>query len=155
AIVGLSLAAILLGLLATVLSQRLLSPIRTLTQAAVRIGRGDYAAEVPTEAADEVGVLARAFNQMAASLAERERELRGKQDALARAEKLATIGRVAAQITHEIRNPLSSIGLNAELLAEEIPEGSPGAAEARRLCAAIAREVDRLTEITEDYLRMA
>src|SRR5262249_51823508 len=33
--------------------------------------------------------------------------------------------------------------------------GSPGAGEARRLCAAIAREVDRLTEITEDYLRMA
>jgi two-component system NtrC family sensor kinase len=155
AIVGLSLAAILIGLLATILSQKLLAPIRTLTQAAVRIGRGDYDAKVPTEAADEVGVLAREFNQMAASLAARERELGEKQEALVRAEKLATIGRVAAQITHEIRNPLSSIGLNAELLAEEIRGEDEVAREGRRLCGAIAHEVERLGEITEDYLRLA
>lgn len=154
AIVGFSAAAIVLGVLATLLSQRLLSPIRTLTEAAVRIGRGDYSAEVPIGASNEVGVLAREFNQMSASLAARERELQEKQEALVRAEKLATVGRLAAQITHEIRNPLSSIGLNTELLSEEIPEGA-GGVEARRLCAAIAREVDRLAEITEDYLRFA
>lgn len=154
AIVGFSAAAIVLGVLATLLSQRLLSPIRTLTEAAVRIGRGDYTAEVPIGASNEVGVLAREFNQMAASLAAREKELSEKQEALVRAEKLATIGRLAAQITHEIRNPLSSIGLNTELLSEEIPTGDDGS-EARRLCAAIAREVDRLAEITEDYLRFA
>lgn len=154
AIVGFSVGGILLGLAATFLSQRLLAPIRPLTEAAVRIGRGDYSAEVPTSPDNEVGVLAREFNQMAASLRARERELGEKQEALVRAEKLATVGRMAAQITHEIRNPLSSIGLNAELLAEEIgPDGDPE--EARRLCSAIAREVDRLTEITEEYLRFA
>lgn len=152
-IVGFSAAAIVLGVFATIISQRLLAPIGTLTQAAVRIGRGDLTAEVPTSAANEVGVLAREFNQMAASLRARERELQEKQEALVRAEKLATVGRMAAQITHEIRNPLSSIGLNTELLAEEIGSGDAG--EARRLCSAIAREVDRLTEITEEYLRFA
>lgn len=154
AIVTFSAAAIVLGVLATLLSQRLLSPIRTLTEAAVRIGRGDYTAEVPIGASNEIGVLAREFNQMSASLAARERELGEKQEALVRVEKLATVGRLAAQITHEIRNPLSSIGLNTELLSEEIPPGTEGS-EARRLCAAIAREVDRLAEITEDYLRFA
>ncbi|HEY0840014.1 MAG TPA: ATP-binding protein [Vulgatibacter sp.] len=154
AIIGFSLAAIALGILATVLSQRLLSPVRTLTEAAVRIGRGDYSAQVPTTAANEVGVLAREFNQMAASLQARERELVDKQEALMRAEKLATVGRMAAQITHEIRNPLSSIGLNAELLSEELPPDRAGD-EARRLCSAIAAEVDRLAEITEEYLRYA
>ncbi|WP_373044098.1 sensor histidine kinase [Vulgatibacter sp.] len=153
AIVGFSIGAIVLGIAATILSQRLLAPIRPLTEAAVRIGRGDYSAEVPTSVANEVGVLAREFNQMAASLRARERELQEKQEALVRAEKLATVGRMAAQITHEIRNPLSSIGLNTELLAEEI--GSQDEAEARRLCSAIAREVDRLTEITEEYLHFA
>jgi len=153
AIVGFSIGAIVLGLAATFLSQRLLAPIRPLTEAAVRIGRGDYSAEVPTSPDNEVGVLAREFNQMAASLRARERELREKQEALLRAEKLATVGKMAAQITHEIRNPLSSIGLNADLLAEEIEGGDT--AEARRLCSAIAREVDRLTEITEEYLRFA
>ena len=155
AIVGFSVGAIVLGVAATFLSQRLLAPIRPLTEAAVRIGRGDYSAgPVPTtDASNEVGVLAREFNQMAASLRARERELQEKQEALLRAEKLATVGRMAAQITHEIRNPLSSIGLNTELLAEELEAGDP--AEARRLCGAIAREVDRLTEITEEYLRFA
>src|SRR5690606_15927234 len=101
----------------------------------------------------EVGVLAREFNRMSASLRARERELREKQEALLRADKLATVGRMATQIAHEIRNPLSAIGLNTELLAEEIAEG--GSEGARRLCEAIAREVDRLEEVTEQYLRFA
>src|SRR5204863_111764 len=63
-------------------------------------------------------------------------------------ERLAAIGRIAAQITHEIRNPLSSISLNAEELGERAPA-------ARDLCDAIVREVDRLTAITEEYLRFA
>src|SRR5439155_7088012 len=69
-------------------------------------------------------------------------------EALVRSERLAAIGRIAAQITHEIRNPLSSISLNAEELGERAPE-------ARELCDAIVREVDRLTSITEEYLRFA
>jgi len=51
-------------------------------------------------------------------------------------------------ITHEVRNPLSSIGLNAELLEDELGDNP----EARNLCGAIHREVDRLTAITEEYL---
>lgn len=151
AIIGSSLFAISLGVLATIFSVRLLRPIRTLTEAAVRIGRGDYSAEVPTDAKDDVGVLAREFNQMSASLRARESELREKQEALLRADKLATIGRMATQITHEIRNPLSAIGLNTELLAEELHD--MGSEEALRLCDAIGREVDRLADVTEQYLR--
>src|SRR5690606_27132033 len=128
-------------------------PIRTLTEAAVRVGRGDYSEEVPTDAKDDVGVLAREFNRMSASLRAREIELREKQEALLRSDKLATIGRMATQITHEIRNPLSAIGLNTELLAEEI--AGAGSEEALRLCEAIAREVDRLEDVTEQYLRLA
>jgi signal transduction histidine kinase len=60
------------------------------------------------------------------------------------------VGRMAAQITHEVRNPLASIGLYAELLADEISERGD---EPRRLVSSIISEVDRLTEITETYLR--
>jgi signal transduction histidine kinase len=93
---------------------------------------------------DEVGQLAAEFNAMAGAL--EERELR-----LIRSERLAAVGKIAAQITHEVRNPLSSIGLNAELLEEELRQ-SP---EAQKLAKAIVREVDRLAEITEQYLRFA
>ena len=153
AIIGASLVAIALGVMASILAVRLLRPIRTLTEAAVRVGRGDYSEEVPTDAKDDVGVLAREFNRMSASLRAREIELREKQEALLRSDKLATIGRMAPQITHEIRNPLSAIGLNTELLAEEI--AGAGSEEALRLCEAIAREVDRLEDVTEQYLRLA
>jgi two-component system, NtrC family, sensor kinase len=154
--IALSLLAAVVGLAATALAGRTLAPIRQLTEAVTRISKGDYSAQVPTDAHDEIGVLAREFNKMAASLRARERELSEKQTALLRAERLAAIGRVTAQITHEIRNPLSSIGLNAEMLEEALAGREPDSSkEVGELLAAITREVDRLTEITEHYLRFA
>jgi signal transduction histidine kinase/HAMP domain-containing protein len=101
-------------------------------------------------------------------------EVRTKQR-LIQSERLAAVGRLAAQVAHEIRNPLSSIALNTELLEEEFPEGgtadgagaggSGGGAtgaggrgrtgEGRAILGAIQREVERLTAITEEYLRYA
>ncbi|MFO0692236.1 MAG: ATP-binding protein [Polyangiales bacterium] len=78
-------------------------------------------------------------------------ELRTK-TRLLETERLAAIGRMAAHVTHEVRNPLSSIALNVEMLGDEL---SPGATEARALMGAIQREIDRLTAITEEYLRLA
>src|SRR5690606_13667438 len=49
--------------------------------------------------------------------------LRTKQR-LIQTERLAAIGRMAAHVTHEVRNPLSSIGLNAELLEDELDGSS-------------------------------
>ncbi|HZR09258.1 MAG TPA: ATP-binding protein [Myxococcales bacterium] len=149
AMLALSGVALLVGLLVMWVSQRALRPIRSLTEAAQRLGRGSpETVAVPEQGGDELAVLAREFNAMAQRLAARERELRAQGEALLRSERLAAIGRIAAQITHEIRNPLSSISLNAEELGERAPE-------ARELCDAIVREVDRLTAITEDYLRFA
>jgi len=69
------------------------------------------------------------------------------------AERLAAIGKMAAHITHEIRNPLSSMQLNVELLEETL--GTDGNAEAKRLLSAIVREVGRLADVSEEYLRVA
>ena len=76
---------------------------------------------------------------------------------LLRAERLAAVGRLSAQVAHEIRNPLSAIGLNAELLEEDFVAHLPPAwrDEARQLLRAIGREVERLTEVTETYLQLA
>jgi two-component system, NtrC family, sensor kinase len=66
-----------------------------------------------------------------------------------RAARLAIAGKMAGQVAHEVRNPLSSIGLNTELLEDELGARD---SEARELCRKIRSEVDRLTQITEIYL---
>ncbi|MBX2811565.1 MAG: PAS domain-containing protein [Myxococcales bacterium] len=82
-------------------------------------------------------------------------------EALLRSERLATIGRMSAHVTHELRNPLASISLNAELLEElslaaEEDRARPGdVQEARQLCRAINREAERLNALAEEYLRFA
>lgn len=158
-IIALSVLAIGVGLLATGLAARWLRPVRTLTEGVSRVGRGDYTAQLGVKGDDEIAVLAREFDAMAQSLRERQVELKQKQEELLRAERLAAVGRISAQISHEVRNPLSSIGLNVEMLDEQISRATfataAEATEARELLAAVSREVDRLTEITEEYLRLA
>ena len=159
AIITLSVLAIIVGLMATAWSARTLRPVRTLTEAVSRIGRGDYSAQLGVAGDDEVAVLAREFDAMARSLQAREAQLKAQAEALMRAEQLAAVGRISAQVAHEVRNPLSSIGLNVELMQDAFEHAtfdSPAEAhEAREILGAVTREVDRLTEVTEQYLRMA
>jgi len=71
---------------------------------------------------------------------------------LIQTERLAAIGRMAAHVTHEVRNPLSSIGLNVDMLGDEIRDAGP---ESKRLLESIQQELERLESITEEYLRLA
>ncbi len=141
----LGISAVVLGLIITMWVVVTLRPLRRLREGARGVAAGDYASRIPETGPSEVADLAREFNVMGRAIEEREREL-------VRSERLAAVGKMAAMITHEVRNPLSSIGLNTELLEDELGENS---SEARDLCRAIHREVDRLTAITEEYLRFA
>jgi len=151
--------ALLIALAVLLVVQRTLSPIRRLTQGAQAISRGDFSRRVEVQSRDELGILAHEFNEMAQALHDRDHLLSAQRAALLKAERLAVVGQMAAQVSHEIRNPLSSIGLNAELMADEL-EGAQFAspaqsAESQRLLQAIGREIERLTEITEEYLAFA
>jgi len=142
-----SFIAAAVGLGATLIGQRLLAPIRVLTEGVKAVAAGDLKRKVEVRSGDELGLLAREFNTMAASLDRQRADL-------LRAERLAAVGRISAQITHEIRNPLNAIGLNAELLADELSSADVSP-DARSLVQAIGREVDRLNAVTEEYLRFA
>ena len=150
--------ALLVALLVMIWVGFTLRPLGRLREGARQVARGDFTA-VPISTTDEIGQLAQEFNRMAASLSERDRLLAQQREELLRSERLATIGKMSSQITHEIRNPLSSIGLNTELLEDELGDiVSADAApieECRQLAAAIRGEVDRLTAVTEQYLRFA
>jgi two-component system sensor histidine kinase PilS (NtrC family) len=75
---------------------------------------------------------------------------------LLHSERLATMGEMSAKVAHEIRNPLSSISLNTELLYDEISNYNGGEKkEAENLIQSILNEVDSLTEMSDEYLRFA
>ena len=73
---------------------------------------------------------------------------------LIQAEKLAAVGQISAHVAHEIRNPLTSVLLHSELLEDEIG-GNGDKEEARELIRVIRREIDRLSQVTDEYLSYA
>ncbi len=158
-IVVATVAAFVLVAVVLVWVAHTLRPIQRLREGADRVAHGDFAL-VDVQTSDELGELAEDFNQMAIRLAERDRQLARQRDELHRAERLATVGKLSSQISHEIRNPLLSMGLNTELLGDELDDlervaGSGKAREARVLLGAIRGEIDRLTNVTSNYLKLA
>lgn len=142
-------------LIAVLMTMRRLT---TLTEATKRIGEGDYRPIDDIAESrlghDEITMLTREFNSMAESLAERDAKLHEQHEQLLKSERLATVGRMTSLITHELRNPLSSINLNSEMLQESLIERGISAndEEVMPLLETIIDEVDRLRDITEEYL---
>lgn len=145
-----TLVAVLLGALTTVRARRALTPLEALRDRARAVARGDLSPVAVEARDDEIGELATEFERMVETLSLRDELLKKANAERLQSERLAAIGRMAAHVTHEVRNPLSSMALNTEMLAEEV-----SGAEATRLVVAIQREIDRLTTITEEYLRVA
>ena len=74
------------------------------------------------------------------------------------AERLAMVGTMAAQVAHEVRNPLGSITLNLDLIQKEISklaEGGHSPEEGRSLVTEMREEVHRIQHVLEEYLRFA
>ncbi|MDE0187411.1 MAG: protoglobin domain-containing protein [Candidatus Poribacteria bacterium] len=75
---------------------------------------------------------------------------------IVQSEKFSAIGQLVAQVAHEIRNPLSSMELNLDLLADEIGDGANiDVGEAQELLQSVHNEVERLADIVSDYLSFA
>jgi two-component system, NtrC family, sensor kinase len=137
------------GVVVSLHVRRLLAPLARVTARAQSVSRGELTARQVAPSDDEIGQLEAAFENMVAGLA------RAQALALSN-ERLAAIGKMAAHVTHEIRNPLSAMSLNVEMLDEEIAHGETAPrAEIKNLLAAIQREVQRLEHLSEEYLRVA
>jgi len=109
----------LLGLVgAVVLAKRITGPLQKLVEGTVRISKGDFTQTITVSSRDEIGDLARSFNEMTRDLLETRRRMEDASRRLIQAEKLASIGRISASIAHEIRNPLTSVKLNIQKLTQ-------------------------------------
>ena len=117
-----------------------------LTVAADEVGRGNFAPQLPTQGRTEVGKLASAFAIMVARLRDTLAEVE-------RSRKLAVIGEFASQISHEIRNPLTSIKLNLQELERAASTGGIRADLTQPVEISL-REVNRLDRVVRGVLQL-
>jgi two-component system, NtrC family, sensor kinase len=124
-------------------------PLGDLARAAQRVAEGDLSGPPVEAGGGEVGALADAFSRMTASLREQRERLEATRAQVVAQEKLATVGRLAAGVAHEIGNPLTSVLGYVDLLLPEMK------GESRDLLERVKGETARIHRIVHDLLEYA
>jgi two-component system NtrC family sensor kinase len=166
------IAALCVVLLLVILyfsTTRITNPLQKMVVATQKISAGDLTHQVEVSSRDEIGYLAASFNKMTADLKvaneklvewgktlekkveERTTELTEMQAHLIQSEKLASLGKLAAGIAHEINNPLGGILIYSHLLLEDLDENSPHYENLKK----IVKETSRCKDIVKGLLEFA
>lgn len=119
-------------------------PVRALTDKARRIGRGEFGDPLEIESPDELAELAREMNAMCERLVTTLEHLR-------HADRLATVGKLASGVAHELGTPLNVVSARAEMIAE----GRTTSEDAREYARVIGRASERMTRIISQLLQFA
>ncbi len=137
------------------LAKSIVTPIRDLERVTKKIARGDFGEALQVKGRDEISLLAESFNAMEAKLDHAMtalddiiKQLQEKQAQLVEAEKLASIGKLAAGIAHEINNPLTSVLTFSNLMLEQCPPDDPRYGRLRLM----VKETDRARTIVRQLL---
>ncbi len=154
-LIGLVLILVLGTIINVKLATSIATPIRTLEKISMKIAEGDFSERIEVKGRDELASLEIAFNRMEErlknalwSLEHTIEKLREKQAQLVEAEKLASIGKLAAGIAHEINNPLTSVLTFSNLMLEQCPASDPRHEKLKLM----ARETNRARNIVRQLL---
>jgi two-component system NtrC family sensor kinase len=144
-------------------------PVRALVEGTKKIAEGDLNYSIPVKSSDEIGQLASSFNQMTFDLKKadeklidwgktlehkvdlRTEELRKAENQLFQSEKLASLGKLAAGVAHEINSPLTGVLTYSSLLFKEKKDGDPEKEDLE----VIVNETNRCKKIVKGLLDFA
>lgn len=121
-----------------------LRPVRQIVAATQHVASGDLNYTIQLEKKDEIGELAKSFNAMTRQLSETQRQLY-------QSDKLASVGRLAAGVAHEINNPLTGVLTYSSYLLKR----ANGDTEMKDDLEVIVRETKRCREIVKGLLDFA
>ncbi|MCH2115497.1 MAG: HAMP domain-containing histidine kinase [Pirellulales bacterium] len=142
-------------------------PLQTLVLGSREVAGGNFEHRIQLDTQDEIGELAEAMNEMTARFREirddLDRQVRERTNQVVRSEQLASVGFLAAGVSHEINNPLASIALCSESLESRLAELLDGSNDShgediqvvREYLQMIQREAFRCKQITEKLLDFA
>lgn len=147
------------------LSRVLVKPIKDLVRLTQRISDGDFSQKIETTSKNEIGQLIGSFNRMIERLKENQeslenyleslestnKKLKQAQEELIRTEKLASIGRFAAGVAHEVGNPLGAILGYTSILQKEGLDRE----ESKDYLKRIVKEIERINRIVRELLDFA
>jgi two-component system, NtrC family, sensor histidine kinase HydH len=138
-----ALAVAVLVLVSQAVVRRVTGPLERLVQFVRTLSAQDPSARA-TVGDDEIGSLAEAFNAMLDRLDQ-------SRAALVRSEKLGLAGLFAARVAHDIRNPLSSIKMQTQLLRSSVASGG----EAHDTLTAVLRDIGQVESVVRDLMELA
>jgi two-component system, NtrC family, sensor kinase len=149
AIIGFILIIFVFLFIVSILIDR---PINKMITTIRRIEKGDLSARMNVKQKDELGLLAKSFNNMVESLEKTKRELEEYHtEQIEKAAKLASLGEVASGIAHEIKNPLTGISCAIQVLQSELSEDD----NKRTLIDEVLNQIKRLDRTVKDLLVFA
>jgi len=141
----LGLVAVLGGsALVFLISHTFTRPLQDLVQGVRALGKGDFTYRLTAQGGDEVAEVTEAFDRMRNSLLKTQREL-------LEAERLATIGRMASSISHDLRHSLAAIVANAEFLCE----GGLSPDQREELYQEVRVGVNQMTDLIDSLLEFS
>ncbi|MHB8765401.1 MAG: two-component system sensor histidine kinase NtrB [Deferrisomatales bacterium] len=143
---------VVMAAISLLLRAMVLRPVQSLVATMKQAEDGHLDARVTVLQRDELGMLGRSYNSMVSRLDETSREIeRLHREQMTRAERLASIGEMAASVAHEIKNPLAGLAGATQILA-----GSFGADDSRYpVVQEMLKLTDRLDKTIRDLLSFA
>ena len=124
-------------------------PLKKLTNKIKEVEEGNLNVRVDLESDDELGRLGKSFDEMVERLDKAQKEVEEyHQEQLARADRLASIGEIAAGIAHEIRNPLAGISGAIQVIVSEFDQKDPR----KEIADELLFQVEKLNKTVNDTL---